>query len=402
MASFGKLNTSLIQGVNENTLALANLNFDFSLVKVQAPAEFQQIGPALAEQRRQNAEAGTSHQTARKLGALFESLVPPVPRVIAAYGHRASEIMKKPGANPSGTTERHGPFADFVGADATGIWAAATSGQASIATHLLACMLARTFNDPAKAVSVWAELLHERKKDIMMYNAQSTLGMAEVAALNASSQQVNREELRLWDASARAWLQTADSAMKKEHVQLNLVIKNIRMPVMSDTSLYASVTKAWIQALVGIERLIAGEPQSVTSGAILLAISAWHLYPDLLVFTSQTTSVIFKDPYMNRSGVLTVGITNSARASTGKDGIYWSVALSHYRYYGRPVRAASEVNDRLTMDELYVVTCQAFCLGLDYEALMSSNPLHDVLRRRVRLSTFVKQPQHADSTPTAR
>ncbi|KAK8053321.1 hypothetical protein PG996_012622, partial [Apiospora saccharicola] len=249
--------------------------------------------------------------------------------------------MKKPGANPSGTTERHGPFADFVGADATGIWAAATSGQASIATHLLACMLARTFNDPAKAVSVWAELVHERKEKVMACNTRPPVSLAEISA---------------WNASIQAWLQTADSAMKKEHVQLNLVIKNISIPVMADTSLYASVTKAWTQALVGIERLIAGEPQSVTSGAIRLAISAWHLYPDLLVFTSQTTSVIFSGQYMNPSGVLTVGTTNDACSSTGKEGIYWSVALSHYRYYGRPTRATSEFNDRLTMHELYVVT----------------------------------------------
>ncbi|KAK8069992.1 hypothetical protein PG994_006608 [Apiospora phragmitis] len=356
MASLGKLNTSLIQGVNENTLALANLNFDFSLVKVQAPSEFQEIGLALAEKRRQNAEGGTSHQTARKLGALFESLIPPVPRVIAAYGHRASQIIQKPGANPSGSTERHGPFAAFVGADATGIWAAATSGQASIATHLLACMLARTFSDPTKAVSVWAELVHERKQEIMAFNAQSNLSMPEIAALNAASQQVTREELRLWDAGARAWLQTADSAMRKEHVQLKLIINNLSIPVMAGTSLYASVTKAWNQALVGVERLIAGEPQSVTNGAILLAISAWHLYPNLLVFSSQTTSVTFSDPLMNPSGVLTVGITNAASASTGKEGIYWSVALSHYRHYGHPTRSVSEVDDRLAMDELYLVT----------------------------------------------
>ncbi|KAK8085458.1 hypothetical protein PG997_006729 [Apiospora hydei] len=345
MASFGKLSTSLIQGVNENTLALANLNFDFSLVKLQAPIEFQQIGPALAERRRHNAEAGTSHQTARKLGALFESLVPLLPRLISAYGQRASEIMKKPGANPPGTTERHGPFAAFVGADATGIWAAATSGQASIATHLLACMLARTFSDPAKAVSVWVELVQERKHEIMAYNTHSTLSLAEFAALNASIQQVTREELRLWDASARAWLQTADSAMRKEHVQLKLIIKNLCIPVTASTSLYTSVTKAWTQALVG----------SVTSGAILLAISAWHLYPDRLVFTSQTTSVAFSDPLMNPSGVLTVGIINAACTSSAQEGIYWSVALSHYRHYGRPTRAVSEIDDRLTMDELYLV-----------------------------------------------
>ena len=190
----------------------------------------------------------------------------------------------------------------------------------------------------------------------MTCNTHSTLSMAEISSLNASVQQMTREELRLWDASARAWLQTADSAMRKEHVQLKLIIQNINIPVMTGATLYASVIKAWTQALVGTEKLIAGEPQSVTNGAILLAISAWHLYPDLFVFSPKTTSVTFSDPLMDHAGVLTVGITNAASSPTGKDGIHWSVALSHYRHYGHPTRAVGELDDRLTIDELYLVT----------------------------------------------
>src|ERR1700722_1725491 len=145
MASLGRIANSVLSGVNENTFTLANLNFDFSLVTLQAPAEYSAIGRALAPDRRQNAEHGKSHKTARKLGALFERLIPQAPKLFDAYGRRASEIMETPGVNPPGT-DQHGPFAAFVGADGTSIWAAATSGGASIAIHLLACLLARSFD----------------------------------------------------------------------------------------------------------------------------------------------------------------------------------------------------------------------------------------------------------------
>lgn len=37
MATLGKLTAALISGTNENTLALASISFDFSLVKLEAP-----------------------------------------------------------------------------------------------------------------------------------------------------------------------------------------------------------------------------------------------------------------------------------------------------------------------------------------------------------------------------
>ena len=37
MSTFGKLSAAVISGTNENTLALASINLDFSLVKLEAP-----------------------------------------------------------------------------------------------------------------------------------------------------------------------------------------------------------------------------------------------------------------------------------------------------------------------------------------------------------------------------
>lgn len=289
MTSLGKFTNSLLSATNENTFALANLNFDFSLVKIEAPAEYSPFGRALASRQRELAEDGKRHQLARKLGALFEQSMPSVPKLVTAYGKRASQIIESPGINPVGD-QRHGPFAEFVSADGTSIWAAATSGTASIAVHLLACLLARTFDGP-KATSVWAEFVLERQKEITKMVQSEMCSAALFAAANAARLDYSRDELRQWDASARAWLQSADTAMKKERVQMQLILKNLQIPVAQGETLYEGVMRAWRQAMIGLERIFCGEPQIVTDGAILLALSAWHLYPDLLVLSHETTRV---------------------------------------------------------------------------------------------------------------
>lgn len=100
MSSLSRLANSFISATNENTLALANFNFDFSLVKLEAPQEFVPLGSALSTDRRSNAEGGALHQLARKVGALFEQVIPSTPKLLKAYGCRASEIVEAPGVNP--------------------------------------------------------------------------------------------------------------------------------------------------------------------------------------------------------------------------------------------------------------------------------------------------------------
>lgn len=83
---------SIVSGTVENTLALAHLNFDFTLVKVEVPQEYQGLRNALSKRRVENAEEGPLHRTARKLGALIEQILPPIKTLIKAYGIRVSEI----------------------------------------------------------------------------------------------------------------------------------------------------------------------------------------------------------------------------------------------------------------------------------------------------------------------
>ena len=93
---------SFLSASNENTLALASMKFDFSLVKVEAPVEFNPLGMVLSQRRKAEAEDGSYHRTARRLGALFEQLMPSTPKLLSAYGRRVSEIINSPGINPQG------------------------------------------------------------------------------------------------------------------------------------------------------------------------------------------------------------------------------------------------------------------------------------------------------------
>ena len=163
MTSYGRIQGALTALNQDTTFALANSNIEFSLVRIEASAEYKGLGAALSNRRRSAAEYGTSHRTARKLGALFEQILPSTPSLFKAYCLRASEIAQSPLVNPKGS-QAYGPFAEHIGVDGTNIWAAATSGKGAVAIHLLACMLARLW-PASEAIAIWEQILEERKKE---------------------------------------------------------------------------------------------------------------------------------------------------------------------------------------------------------------------------------------------
>ena len=199
MASIGRIALSAASGVQEATFALANINFDFALIKYEAPMEYHQLGAHLSTKRRQEAEEGLTHATARKLGALFAEDLPHVPYLKSAYGFRVSEISQDPRFNPQGTTS-DGALMDLVGADGTSIWAAATSGTGALEVHLLACLLARIWTG-TQATSIWTELIATRKA---MLRERIQTSSAHIATITAAQIDVSREHLATWDSSARS------------------------------------------------------------------------------------------------------------------------------------------------------------------------------------------------------
>ena len=347
MSSIGRVTAALGAAHVENTLALANLNFDFSLIRVDAPPEFRQLGSNLSDRRRQEAETGTPHRVARKLGALFAGVLPRTPKLVQAYGLRLSEISQSSRQNPKGNSS-DGPFSAHVGADGTAIWAAATSGTNAIPILMLTCLLARIWSGP-EATSLWVELVEHRRHEIQ------TECTNDEAALFAAQQDISRSQLADWDASARAWLRTADEVKSLQQTQLMLVVNNLQLPVSNNINVYQSVIKSSEVALLLMENLLHGQPQRAGSGAFLLGLSAWHLYPDMVVHGAVTKKIEQKDDLCPKGGVVTLGLESVQGADKG---IYWSLPLAHLRYYGDPVQSSRSTGDnalRVSMDQLVYV-----------------------------------------------
>ncbi|KAH8691710.1 hypothetical protein GQ44DRAFT_695516 [Phaeosphaeriaceae sp. PMI808] len=345
--SINRLQAALCAVTNEVTVAAAQINFDFSLIKTEAPKEYRSVGQCLSDKRKNEAENGQIHVTARRLGALFEGTCPPTPNLMKAYGTRVSEIARsvKLQATSGGETA---VFGEYVGADGTSIWAAATSVTSStsaIQIQLLACMLARLFDAP-EAISIWVEIVKDRRSEIVTgFEKNEETPFSFLTA--ACQAEISRAQLAEWDASARAWLRTADSTKIKEQKQLMLILDNLGLPVNEDGRVYSSVISTWRSSLATMEKLVRGIPQAVESGEAILGLASWHLYPDMVVLASSNPDLRMNDEVVAPGGVLTVGLKNhTAKVPNEKSmpGIFWSLSLAHLRYYGQPVLITRHMN----------------------------------------------------------
>lgn len=352
MANIGRIQSALATASQETTVALANVNFDFSLFRIEAPAEYQPLGAALSTRRRSAAEHGTTHVTAGKLGSLFEQALPLTPNLFKAYGLRASEIAQSPLINPKGS-KAYGPFEEHIGVDGTSIWAAATSRKGAVAIHLLACMLARIW-PASEAVGIWEQMLEGRQKELTTWDESGAIPFRSLATGQIT---LSRDQLTEWDASARAWLRAADIAKRLNQKQLMLIVENLNIPVNNDMNVYASVMQAWKTAMTTMDCLISGINHSVQNGAALLGLSSWHLYPDLIVLGGINAPIIHqKDRLIPQGGIVTIGL-HGAEPENSR-GVYWSLPLAHVRYYEDAITREGSVNSghsRITFDDIWQV-----------------------------------------------
>ncbi|KAF9894932.1 hypothetical protein FE257_004554 [Aspergillus nanangensis] len=385
-ASIQRIVATPLHAVAESNIGLAHLNFDFSLAKFEAPPELLPLGKQLSKARRQSAEDGSFHILARRLGVLFDDVLPDVPALLESYGTRASEIVQQ-------TTQKldkprdvcDGFFGTHLGIDSTTIWASATSGKSVLRIHLLACILARIWS-PQEATAIWAELVSQRQR-IIKKQAQSAEIADNYLAQLAAAHEIERSSLGSWDASARAWLQVADQARRKEQVQAQLIVNNLSVAVKShtesdnssnNTNPYDSVLLNLHRALTTLDKLVRGEPQRITDGGILLGLISWHIYPDLVVLGSHTKEIHQQDPLVKAGGIVTISI--SAHASHG-DGVYWSLPLASLRYYGTVHRERSTMGDsRISVAQLQALLLGA-SLGADKAAFTAAEILQSLWRR---------------------
>lgn len=59
------------------------------------------------------------------------------------------------------------------------------------------------------------------------------------------------------------------------------------------------------------DMLISGVPQSVHEGAALVGLSAWHLYPDMVVYEGAIKEITQADHLVRPGGLLTIGLESS-------------------------------------------------------------------------------------------
>ncbi|KAK3692988.1 hypothetical protein B0T22DRAFT_486792 [Podospora appendiculata] len=194
MSSIGRIAGSAVSITNDNTVAIVNINLDFSLWRCDPAPEFIPIA-----------------------GFLFHEIIPDAPKLIKAYGRRVSEILAGPDINPQGT-ESDGPFQPFIGVDCTSIWAAATSGSASIGVLLLACMLADAF-DAKVATATWVEIIKERKRRVQADVDAQKLVNPHTAA--AAQQEFTRDELASGGSTYETVTLTWSRAMETEATKVS-------------------------------------------------------------------------------------------------------------------------------------------------------------------------------------
>lgn len=109
--------------------------------------------------------------------------------------------------------------------------------------------------------------------------------------------------------------------------------------------------------MVTLQKAIQGVPQDVSNGAALLGITAWHIYPDIIVF-NPIKYIHLDDTLVHTGGTITLGLIRN-RTDEEEGDINWSVSLSHLRYYGEPVaieRSLSIDTDRITIRDLRCIT----------------------------------------------
>ena len=129
---------------------------------------------------------------------------------------------------------------------------------------------------------------------------------------------------------------------------------------------------------------------------MLLALSAWHLYPVMLVLGSTTARIEQNDPLVGPGGILTIGLHHNG--DTGM-GVSWSLPLAHMRYYGdAPIVSRSLATDssRISFEQLYQVTlgCLSTQWNLPLQAITKViTTLHFVLGTQRKPLDTLGQPE---------
>ena len=115
--------------------------------------------------------------------------------------------------------------------------------------------------------------------------------------------------------------------IKDKQSRLAAAIGKVKdVPVNQLSGVYSSVMNAWTTALEKLDSVIAGASYSVQDGAVLLTLSSWHLYPDLVVLKGSTEGIALNDELIAAGAQIIIGLEGSSHDDN--KGVYWSLSLS--------------------------------------------------------------------------
>ena len=161
-------------------------------------------------------------------------------------------------------------------------------------------------------------------------------------------------------------MQSADSVRQKQYKQFLLIAQNVNAAIHGhEKSLYSNILHVWKTALSAMEGLILGRPHVVREAPVLLGLSAWHIFPDMVAFNSQpgSTTIKMKDALVKEGGILSLGFQDPGPHEP--QGVCWSLSLAHHTFYGKPTlqtRRLDSDGSRLTLDE-FILVCMGSLLG---------------------------------------
>ena len=116
--------------------------------------------------------------------------------------------------------------------------------------------------------------------------------------------------------------------------------------------------------MLALEHLITGTPQRIQDGAVLLGLSAWHLYPDMSVLGDRHQHIKQADPLISPGGIITLGLQGLTKELD--KGIFWSLPLAHVYYYGDPVVTVGHAgigDSQVTFNEFMFVVLGSVLAG---------------------------------------
>ena len=88
--------------------------------------------------------------------------------------------------------------------------------------------------------------------------------------------------------------------------EVMLILENVNIFVNKWPQVYASVIKAWSTAVSTMDSIIGGSPFSIQDSTSLLALTAWHLYPDIVLLGAETKNIQQHDHLIHLDGIVTI------------------------------------------------------------------------------------------------